>query len=728
MNDTNKTKLIDTAVTETSKLKENVVKESLTRLDWLHLKNHLDDVDFTEAALILFLGHLRRTSSLIITYPNKGRENKRRKFFDELNKYIHDELGPGASDLLSQELALLDRIEKGYRGILDLLDQCDISRLPSEIRIAAYISRATHEYAHVIKESYKAISERREIMLPLGALFRRENMPPLDPDACITAIVEFLTITLVMEAYKNKWFDADKCVVLPQLPAVGDDERFKAGSTVVLSYCWRLWRRTEERRRFLGGTFKVHIAPNLPHGIPEAVKHLTIYNPPEEEVFDYIANERLQERLGQTFMDMLVETDVENKATGIRNGAPLLPDAFVSTEEVHAAVSLSEILSYDIAVDKEQPCGLRLVEWLRGYAVLKQLATDRNGEKINIEELSFTIPRKELTTILERCGLNPLKANRFTDIATLKESSRDLFDCPLIKMKEGFMMVFAPALINANIARIILSTIASLGDPLARKGGAFERYILSFLKNNHLRAESFKVKREGEEYEYDVVLDWGDYIFVFECKNHSLSNHHPVQAYYFNLEIRSNAKQVIRLTEALRHYPDILRERFGIDVLTKTLVPCVLNALPYSIPGKMWGVYFTDASALKRFFQERYFHLKTFYPIDKNVKFLHRIATKSLWTSDQPSPEDFIRQFECPFQYELMRRHTELSSVSFAIGKTDAVITHEYTRTEISVESLSDMVGISSRIVRKDMEAVAKQVKRVKANIRKRRNRKTTRA
>ena len=68
--------------------------------------------------------------------------------------------------------------------------------------------------------------------------------------------------------------------------------------------------------------------------------------------------------------------------------------------------------------------------------------------------------------------------------------------------------------------------------------------------------------------------------------------------------LRSALRQVSRQAHALRSYPDILMERAGIDSTGKTIVPCVLNSLPFSMNGCPDGVYVTDWSALKRFFDD----------------------------------------------------------------------------------------------------------------------------
>jgi hypothetical protein len=698
-------------MSKTAELKEKIAKEALETLDWPKLKTHLDEIVLDEDKFNVLLGHIQRARSLILTYPDAKREKKRKEFLGRLQDYAHAKLGKSALQL-ARERTLLNKIERGYRSILELLQQCEISKLPADVRAAAYITRAAHQCDLLTRSLHDALKARKEIGLPPGVLLRDENDAPFSPDAVITTIVECLTMTLLMEAYKNKWFDVERSVVLPILPTVGEQDRYKAGSTEVLAQCWRRWRRTEQRRRFLGGEFEERSQPDLPSGIPKAIERLTIYNPPKTEIFDHVANERLNDRLGQTFMEMMVETNLQEKAVGINHKVALPPRGMISAEEGHSGVSLSEIVSYSIVDDQERPGGLRLLEWIRAYCVLQQLARDRESESGSL--ISF-IPRDELISVLKRCGLSQQSASFFVKTAALNESSVDLFDSPLINMQDGSLLVFGPALITANPARVVLSIIANLGEPLARKGKAFEADILSFLKKQTLKARTFKVKRDGEEYEYDVVLCWGEYIFIFECKNHSLSNHHPTQAYYFELEMRSSAKQVMRLADALRRYPDILSQKMQVDVTTKTIVPCVLNALPFSLPSPIDGVFFTDASVLKRFFQEKYFHVNTPYRIDENVQLLHRTAMHSLWAGDQPTPADYLKQLREPFQVNLMFAHTELGSVPFPISSTELVVAGEFTRTEMSIESYADLVGASSTSIRKTERAIAKEVTKLRA-------------
>lgn len=702
------------------RLKESIIKEALERLDWQHLKNHLDSITLDKAALESLVGHLRRCNSLIMPYPNPKREASRRSFVEGLKSYTSDAIGSTEATIIDQVLALFEKIEAGYRGIVGLLEKCDISQLPAEARAAAYINRAAEQFCFLQNKMDALFLNSKENIISAGSLLLSENGQQISPDAAHTAIVESLSITLLMEGYKNKWYDKDGHLVLPVLPKVSDEELYKAGSTELLAMCWRRWQRTERRRRYLGGTFTDYAAPNMPNWVPQGLQYLTTYEPPSNTFYDYAANERLNKRLGQTYLDMLLTSNVEDKATGIQEGIGLLPTNYVSSAEAHAAVSLSEILSYGIADDEERPGGLRLVEWLRGFSVLQQLIKDHGEKGGGRESLIVAIPIAELINILHTCGLDHDAARRFIALTILKVGSYDLFDCPVIKVADGSMLVFGPALIGANFARIILSSIGNLGEPLARKGKAFERDILSFLQRQNLEAKAFKVTKDGEEYEYDVVLNWGDYVFVFECKNHSLSNHNPIQAYYFDLGIKEYIKQVKRLADALRRHPDILSDQFGVDVSQKTIVPCVLNALPYSLSDATDGVYVTDSSALKRFFEHRYFNVKTSYQIHEKLKILHRTAMYSLWSSETPSPKDLLRQLKSPFQVKLIAAHTKEGIVDFAVGESHGVVSTDHTEIEMSVESFANLVGIPYASVRKEMDSVAGEVKKLRKKVKKR--------
>ncbi len=246
----------------------------------------------------------------------------------------------------------------------------------------------------------------------------------------------------------------------------------------------------------------------------------------------------------------------------------------------------------------------------------------------------------------------------------------------------------------ADPARVTLSALGNESEQLSRKGKAFERQMLAFFENRKLVAKTFKFNKDEQEYEYDVIVEWGDYLFVFECKNRSLSGYHPVAAYYFALEVDTAVKQVKRLVRGLLDSPELVLERTGIDISNKRIVPCVLNSLPYARCGENDGVFVADASATKRFFEERYLNLNRPHHLKgKNAVILHRMAINDFWNAESPTPEGLVRYLTNPFQIDLLLGHTTTRHHLFGLGERTVVDVLDLVRIDMSPASVATAFG-----------------------------------
>jgi hypothetical protein len=245
----------------------------------------------------------------------------------------------------------------------------------------------------------------------------------------------------------------------------------------------------------------------------------------------------------------------------------------------------------------------------------------------------------------------------------------------------------------------------------ARKGEAFERETLRFFTNQDLDAKSFKFKRDGEEFQYDVVVPWGDHIFILECKNRTLSGHNPVAAYYFALEIASAIKQVTRLASAMVEHPDAVLERTGIDVTNKTVVACVVNSLPYAMKGDKEGVYVVDVSALKRFFQECNFHIIRPHYIKGKATVLHRTAMKALWKGDKPTPADLMAYLADPLPLQVLIHHTKPHAFCFDLGERTIVAVTDLSHEEITTASIAKLFSVDEKWVAREEKAVTRAIR-----------------
>ena len=694
-------------------LRESVVKDALKSLNWTKFEKHLVAVDIDADDAGAIVAQLRRSGDFLLKRPDAKREAARASFVAALETHLADHVGEEAVDELAEAMAMIGRIEAGYGEILRTLDATVAAKLLPEVQVSAALQRAAFSFDKLMRDVRADMSRRKELTVQSFRI-TRDDGSTYSPDGILAAINAASTMTLLLLGHRNKWFDANKYLTLPALARATDDEVYKAGLAEVLAMSWRHWERMEQRCRYLEGELEVFRGDEIPAWAPEgsetAIEYRHICEP---ELYDHLANHRLNDRMVQTFQEMLQRTDLKSRASGIEKPLALPPAAFVSAQEGHAGVSLSEILGYSIVDDKETPGGIRLVEWLRGYAVLQQLAEQsyaQDGEG----GLCATHRREDLIAILDRLGLKNGAAEGFIDLASLTMSSRDLFDQPLIRMQNGDLMLFGPGILNADPARITLSAIANRGEQLSRKGKTFEAEMLKFFQEEGFDPKAFKFKRDGEEYEYDVLVAWDDHVFIFECKNRTLSGNNPVSAYYFALEMDQAIRQVRRLADGLELHPDVVLERTGIDLAGKTIVPCVLNSLPYAAKVGEDGVYLSDASSLKRFFQERYFHLVRPHRLKKkNATVLHRTAMKSLWSGDKATVADLVAYLADPLPLQIAAAHTGRTSHGFGLGGRTVVMVDDLAYQEMTTESISTLCGVDPKSVRRDARTFTRALDRV---------------
>lgn len=508
-----------------------------------------------------------------------------------------------------------------------------------------------------------------------------ENGARVPLNYAINSIVSDLSSTLLMEARKNEWAETTGEIVLPSLVEVPEDSVRDAERMMTLARSWEAWGRFEEQHRLLGLPIASYRAPNLPPNLPSSVKELTAIATRMDEWFDWAANQHLIDAMVQLRAQLIGLQQSEGKVplSSITKRTDLPPAGYLNFMELLTLNTLNAMLRYRVSVDQERPAGLRLVEWIRGYAVLAELST--NARASDPRKFLTIWTRETLMETLLRCGMPSTSADRFIEVATLTTRSDDVSDAPLVRLADGTFLIFGPAVEAANLPLIVLSSLLTLNTPLSRKGHALEEWLLSILNRDDRQARRFKFSRDSEEFEYDSVLAWGDRVFVFECKSLGLSNYRPRLAFNFINEMRGAKEQVLRLVEALKKYPDVLKTEMGIDVSSKTVVPVVVNALPYSRFGTMDGVYFAHSSAIELFFDIGQVQMGVNQQNPPNGA-QPRIRIASLWQGAKPSPDDFMRQLEDPVALRILKSLTSQVPSMFFLSEEHAVTTPEFNRLE----------------------------------------------
>lgn len=656
-------------------------------------------------------GLVRRSGSLIFQRVDPPGQASRDAFLDAIRDYVATEATRLPITELDGSIASIRTAERGNHMILACRARCDFMKLPVDVRLSAAILRAEAEFGHLQKDIEDAVlAAGPKFSVAGGVMLKRENGQPLSPEAAHSSLVWALGGTLKMEAFGGKLFDKAGRIVLPELPPVGEDEIFRMGSDMALGMFWYRWERFHETARYLSQDIKVFEGKDLPEDTDPRIRTFFTRDP-EINFPDWVANYRSHDRESQSGVEMMLTMNLEERAKGIRGSVAMLPEEWISAEEVGHAAALSETVGYNVTEDQERLGGLRLVHWIRGLTALSAWAAERSKSGPGILRTS----RDELADLLDRMSLTPDEAERFLDAVSFAKSSRDLYDAPVVRTQTDWLVI-GPAVANQRLAKIIPSMLAARNIPVRRKGEAFEARVLDFLRSKGLDARAVKVFRKGQEYQYDVLARWGGYMFLFECKNRGLSNGDPAAAYHFLSQTAEDIEQVQRLTGALSEHPDILRDEFGAGAEALTIVPVVLHNEPFQLKGDLDGVHVYDWSALTRFFKERSFHAARVHRIAGKPVF-NRVPLKSVWKGDAPVPEDLLAELADPHQLMLFEKHQEWQPSDFQLDEQCVVRDWALVRTPMTEESMAEACGRSAHEVIAELDQRDAQLDELKKRL-----------
>ena len=666
-------------------LSETPVSEALNKLSWQLLEKHLSETGLTAHDVDKLVGLVRRSDALVLKRLNPKKQKNRDTFLENLAVHLDDKGYPKQAELVRSHAIQLNEIDGVYQSILGMLAKSVAAGLSPELRVSALLDRSNREYIDLLKQMYQHTTAGG-VFDPGKVTMKGEGGSEYNPEAVHELLLTTLASTLGMEAHIHGWYDDNDVLLLPALPTPTDQDRFAVGSVQVLAAAWRHWQFSERRHRYLGAPLAQ--TRNLePAWVKHGVKRLWGSRPLDDnlELYSYVSNARLAERLLQHFTAVITDVRYQKSVSGTEGKVNLLPNQAVSLHEIHGASSLSQLLSGEITDDQSEYAGLTLAEWVRGYSVLQNVA-DKALLHSDADRLTIRLSNAELVQLLQRLGLQGGKAQVFIGHATYRKASRDLFDQPLIKMQDGGYLLLAISAATSSIPNIILSTLGMLEVNLDGRGKRFEKRMIELLGKHGIKAKNIICDRGGETYDYDVAFVWGDYLFLFECKSRGLSGGDPARIYFFSLGVRQVVKQVTRLAEGLKQYPDILSAYFP-EAVDKQVVHCVVNSLPYAMFSEEDTFHFADEGGIVRFFQQSEIGPRSISreaglgPIDPAS------AVALLWDGPKPTPEDFLRHLRTPFQLANIVSHLELMPIQIRVGEEEALQVEYFLRTDWTADS-----------------------------------------
>lgn len=633
------------------------------------LQNALDKLDLPKA--VAALQHLS-TDDVTAAFASKmaqpgafqliGDRSKRNKFYDSLlGALVMEEQHEEAQAFAVNLNGKIQVVERFFDEIRSSLPQCDIASFPEDIQFWSHVERASNELQE-LKAAGKQEMAKIETMaeanvpfvMPEVTMVKLPGGREVSLDATYSNIISMLSLTLKMLSFDHKLLSEGK-LVAPAKPVITEEHVFKAGSIQLYAMSWNSVEDMGNRTLFFGGDIctieKSGIARDaIPEEVYAKFPEPFIFHraPSEVEIYDYLANRRLQSWAIQNTMSLLQATTLRNSIITKGAAAPALTGGpFITEEEGVALTTLAEILSFDVFSDQERFHGLTLREWVRGYCALKLMAESKQTDtclvafdKAELEQgfIEYQIPAPCVPTLIYHL--------------TFGQDSRDLYDSPLIQSQDGKYSLLADVLISSNLPNVLFSRLSSLNTQFEKKGKGFENKVVSFFQGHDYQCKTTSFSIDGAQYEYDALLLLDDTLFLIECKNNLLSGNHAVQALRYSKFISDTVKQVKRLEHGLRARPEIVESLFGRKLDNLTLVPMILNSMNYS-RAPIDGVYISDYSALSKFFDEdaiSEFHWK-------NGRKIVRKVIQRLWTGERPTAKELLTYLSMPPQLSLVMKH-----------------------------------------------------------------------
>ncbi|MEP3480578.1 MAG: NERD domain-containing protein [Fuerstiella sp.] len=585
-----------------------------------------------------FLHVMFRDGYLRMLRPDNRKGPRRDEFVTSLRKFLDIHQLEGLVD--ESAFVTTANTERAYHAILDALAVAIEGCSEAEafwVAIAIFNTQAIHvstAATEVTNESGPVVDPvNRKLPIGPGGL-------EVNPDDILPALMSNLANTLKMFAYRNNWFDKTGLLVAP-VPVTGTPfTNDKAGRLIDLATIWGEVSRADATCRYFGGKTTLRDSDGTTGGSESEMIEFSFAD--NHDIDLHVSANRRATKLFGIFAD-------------------LSPQGFIDRDEAVFAFALSDYLCKPIHKVESRFAGLTLTEWIRGYAVLSQLA--RNNIAEHEARACVAIDDAHLVKVLMHYGFGEQEGEMFIQRVTFHRDTADMADAPLIRCSDGTLCFVCGMAAYTNLSQAVLSQLATHGCDLAWKGTTFENAVLELLEKHSLESHQIHRTVNGEEIEIDRVLLWDGFLFVFELKNRSLPSSNPQNEHWFIKEQARARQQVLRKVANLKTHPTLLNDAFGRseDWEKLTVVPVVLNSVPYSVIGEREGVYTYDASALHRFLDTGKVGLA-------EVKEGPIAETEtSLWAGDKPTPEDLMKQLEAPIQVTRLRGLYSVTNQSFVV-------------------------------------------------------------
>lgn len=673
-------------------LRKTKIRQALLNREAKRLRELLNGAVNGEEDARDLLQLIRHTGCLIDVYDGYREAD----WLKALIEVLTDALSGPSLGALASLIAEAVTITLIFRQIKDAVKKLDVSALPPAQQAWAGIAWAT-SHVGIIHEKLSGPPKQVPLLMRAGAnTLDAGDGQTFDVDSVLAGTEQFLRMTLSMLAYESGWWDQQGKLVIPQDGAPAEVDANVAGLHIYLASIWDLVLGASETLRFWGESVDMS-SVSTDDATMEKCTRIT---------FDLNLGTHLYFEIARLRV-MQIEIDTHMYSLGLPEPAygdmdaeliPLPPSGFISFDELSTHVTLNMLYHFDLG-EGTKINGLNPAVLTRGYAVLRRCYAQEFGQA----DLSVVeIDRPRLAHALRNGSLSDSEIEAFLATVTFGRDSKDLFDCPVIASDNGKLYLLRSFSQFASLPRVIVSRLTSLRSKFENKGPRFELEVIDEFVENGVSAKGFTFTIGAEEYQFDCVVLWENYLFVFECKNYLLPSDSAAQEFYFMEAMNDATQQVQRLTSALQDNRDKLLEQFETVPEDPIFVPIILNAMPFSVDEQRNGVYLYDYSALNRFFDGKISVNQTIKTDEGWIRVEH--VVKKLWEGPSPRPTDLISQMTMPVQ--LAGEFPRWRKQSLVVGLSDnaSMVVPILNKEAASTKDLFQAIGVNDGVADRMLE------------------------
>lgn len=570
-----------------------------------------------------------------------SKKELRKVFFQNMCTYFED---GNVTKYITDKLSILEYIEASIQEVENIRDNHDFYKNDK----AKIIYSLINGFGEILSKQLCDMQVFDE------NLSMEDNLKKVNElDGLLPIFSNTLTLNLKFIAYSEKWF-VDEFLQLPNEDMLKDNNIIASDEeinfAIIITNFWIFIENKYTEWRYLDNKLSLHHVQDLKKQLSNkdfrniSKKHnyylrccISPIHP-----YAYIAQMRLSRMLNNQSIQAHQILSSSKNPMGV--------------EDIEINTSISTLCNILHVKPTTKFGELTIKEWVVCFFSLNMEARNNSRQRLYMQEDFKSIFPKTITSA---------QRDYFINTMSFKKNTLDMFDAPLIKTISGGIIFLSEFWYATNHVNMFLSITGKNNIKVDKKGKAFEVSIIDFFKRQKklgLDVFEFKIKVDGNEFQYDAIVVWEEYVFIIECKNRSILNTTTNSMKDFVKKADDYIQQVKRLEEFYKSNISIFNEKFKMNLNGKNVVSVVLNALPFSLDSDTEGVYFLDYSILSKFFETKKLGKRNL-----STNELEEIVF-DWWSGETPKANDLYEVIKSPFQITSEIENIEINHNFFEIG------------------------------------------------------------